>query len=103
MRQVNFPFIDHCIVMSLQFISDRAGGNGTKELAVIAGLHLNGERELGKGLGKFSHRLQVMGFTLCPTLSQHLEAALIGRGDWDGEALRKKIIARIAGGDLHVV
>src|SRR5205807_8354781 len=103
MFEMNLLLVDGDFELVPEFVRNRAGSDRTEHLAFFAGLHVEDERHLRKGLGQFAHGVELMGFALGAALAQRFETPLVRRRQRNRKALRKKIVARVTGGDLHLV
>ena len=101
--EMNFFLVERDVKLMLEFVGDHAGGHGTEHLAVVTGLDLDDADELGNALGEFGHGVELMRLALGATLLERLDAALVRAVERNREPLRKKIVARVTGGDADVV
>ena len=103
MFEMNLALVERDVELVLEFVGDHAGGDGAEHLAVFAGLDLDDADELRQALGEFGHGVELMGFALGAALAQGFEPALVALRHRNGEALREKVIARVAGGDFDLI
>ena len=61
------------------------------------------QMSLDNALGEFGHGVELVRFALGAALAQGLDLAFVGLRERNGQPLREQIVARVAGGDLHLV
>ena len=101
--QVNLALVQRDIELGLELIGNHARGDRAEHLAVLARLDRDNAKELRDALAQLGHGIELVGLPFGAALFQGLEPSLIGAGDRDGQALWEKIIAGVAGSDLHLV
>ena len=101
--EVNLPLVERDVELRLELVGNHARGDGAEHLAVFAGLDRDEADELGEALGQLVHGVELVRFALGPALPEGFQAALVGGGQRNGQALREQIIAGVAGGDFDLV
>src|SRR6516162_4658279 len=101
--EVDFLLVERDVELVLEFVGDHAVGYRAEQLAFLAGLDLDDANQLLERLGEFGHGVELMRFALGALLLERFELALVRLRHRDGEALREKVIARVAGGDADLV
>src|SRR5437868_1014569 len=100
---MNLPLLKRDIKLVLQFISNGAAGDRAEHLAVIASLHFDDRSQLGNAASQFAHAIELMRFALGAALPENFNLALVRGGEGNRQALRKEIVASVAGSDLYLV
>ena len=103
MFEMNFAFIEGDIELMLELVGNGAAGDGAEHFAIVACFNFDERRELGNAAREFAHSVELVGFALGAALAKHLDLPLVGRGEGNGQSMRKKVVARVAGGDFHLV
>ena len=103
MFEVNFFLVERDVELGFELVGDGARGDRAKHFSIVAGLDGHDGDQFGKAFGEFAHGVELVRFAISPALVQDFEAALVGTGQRNGQALRKQIIARVAGGDFDLV
>lgn len=103
MFEVNFPFVEADIELSLKLIGDHAGCDGAEHFAVLTGLDRDDANELGKALGELGHGVEIVRFAFGAALLEDLKASFVCAGQGDCKALREEKVTGVTGCDFDLV
>jgi hypothetical protein len=100
---MDFALVELRVILVAQFIRDRPRRDRTEQLAVLAGLYMQHQRELAQRRSQLAHCVQFLGFAVHSALLQRFDLPLVRRGERNRQALGKKIIARVTRRHFHMV
>ena len=100
---MNLLLVDDDLKLVFELVGDGTGGDGAEHFAVLAGFCGENERHPGQAFCQFAHGVELVRFSLGAAMAQRFQAALVGGGQRNGQALRKKIVAGVAGRYPHLV
>ena len=69
MFEVNLPLIQMNVELVAEFVSNGAGSDRAEHLAVLAGLDLDEQSQLGDTLREFAHGVELVRFALGAALA----------------------------------
>ena len=101
--EVDLPLIEGDLELRFELVGNHAGGDRAVHLAIFAGFDGDDADQFGQALGQFGHGVQLVGFALGATLLEHFQAALVGGGQGNRQALWEQEVAGVAGGDFDLV
>ena len=103
MFEMNLLLVDDNLKLVLELVGDGTGGDRAEHFAIFTGFCRENERHPGQAFCQFAHGVELVCFALGAAVAQGFQAALVGGGQRNSQALRKKIVAGVAGRDFHLV
>ena len=101
--EMNLLLVDGDLKLVFELVGDGSRGDRTEHFAVLAGFCREHKRHPGQAFSQFAHGVEIMRFALRATVAQCFQAAFVGGGQRDRQALRKKKIAGVTSRDFHLV